>query len=70
MEKAIDALKKLPEERQKELAGYILDLADQTPVKLTDVERAAIDAGIADADAGRFASEEDYQQTLARLRSA
>ncbi len=68
MEKAIEALTRLPEDRQEELAEYILSVSEE-PAVLTDDEKAAIDEGMADLKAGRFASDEEVEATFKRLRS-
>ena len=67
-EQALAALRKLPEDRQDELAEA-LTLAAQMPVKsYTDAENVAIDEGVADADAGRFITDDELQATFARFR--
>ena len=68
MEKAIEALTRLPEDRQEELAEYILSVSEE-PAVLTDDEKAAIDEGMADLKAGRFASDVEVEATFKRLRS-
>ncbi len=70
MEKAIKALKGLPEDRQEELAGYILHAVEEPIMKLTDAERAAVQEGLAAADAGDFATDEEIEAISGRLRSA
>ncbi len=70
MEKAIKALKGLPEDRQEELTGYILYAVEEPIMKLTDAERAAVQEGLAAADAGDFATDEEIEAISGRLRSA
>lgn len=70
MEKAIEALKRLPDERQEELAQYILSLAGSEPVHLSDEERVAIARGRAAADTGNFATDDEVAAISSRLRGA
>ena len=49
MKKALEAL---PDDWQDELAGHLLDLASQEPVRLSPEEKAAIARGTAAAGAG------------------
>ncbi len=69
MQKALDALNRLPEDKQDEIAEYILSISDE-PVRLTEEERTAVKRGRADVKAGRFASDEEVEATFKRLRSA
>lgn len=71
MDEAIRALSRLPSDRQDEFARLILDQiapADQ-PLALSAAEKQAIEAGLADSDAGLFADEDALKRHLARLRS-
>ncbi|MDQ0313985.1 hypothetical protein [Amorphus orientalis] len=71
MEEAIRALSDLPAERQDALARLILDqIGDGNPLVLGPDERRAVEAGIADTDAGRTADDDALARHLARLRSA
>ena len=70
LDTAIAAVRDLPEERQDELADAILAAADVSDRSYTPEQLRAIDEGIADADAGRFASDEDVERLFARFRSA
>jgi len=69
VEKAIDALRSLPEDRQRELAEIVIAEAEE-PEQLTPAEQAAVDEGLAQAKAGEFATEEEVEAAFARLRSA
>ncbi len=69
LEQALDALRKLPEERQDELAEALYLGAQTTTENHTAAQLAAIDEGIADAEAGRFASDQEVAVLLARFRS-
>ena len=70
LEEAIEAVRRLPRERQDVVASAMLAAAEEAP----DVDRtaldAAIDEGIADADVGRFASDEEIKRLFDRLRAA
>ena len=70
MEKAIQAIRRLPADRQDELAEAMLAAAETPPVEYSAEQLAAIDEGMADADAGRFASDEDVKSLFARFRAA
>ena len=61
LEKAIKKLSQLPEERQNELARMLIDVAasDLSPYQLTDEERAAVEEGLAQAERGEFATDEE-----------
>ena len=69
LEEAIDAVRKLPEARQEELAEAIELMLKQPPsMDYTSEQNRAIEEGIADADAGRFATEEELERTFSRFR--
>jgi len=70
LEQAIEAVRKLSPERQDELAELLLMASSKTPLRVSDEERLAIDAGLADANAGRFASDGDVEALFAKHRSA
>jgi len=70
LEQAIAAVRKLPPERQDELAEILFSLSSDVPLQVTEHERIVIEAGLADADAGQFASEEDVSALFARHRTA
>jgi predicted transcriptional regulator len=70
LEQAIAAVRKLPPERQDEIAEILFSLSSDVPLQVTEGERIAIETGLADADAGRFASEEDVSALFARHRIA
>jgi predicted transcriptional regulator len=61
-----EALERLSPERQRELADVLQQLAD-TPT-LSCEQKGAIDEGIAQADAGDFASDEEVAALFARYR--
>jgi len=70
LDQAIEAVRKLPPERQDELAELLLVASSNSPLRVSDEERLAIDAGIADADSGRFAADGDVEALFAKHRSA
>jgi predicted transcriptional regulator len=61
LEEAVEKLSQLPEGRQNELAQMLIDVAaaDLSPYQLTEEERAAVEEGVAQAERGEFASDED-----------
>ena len=59
LEQAIEAVRKLSPKRQDELAELLLVASSDKPLHVTDEERRAIDTGLADANAGWFATDED-----------
>jgi predicted transcriptional regulator len=59
MEKAISRLRRLPKERQDELAEAILDLADEANYTLTAAQVAEVTAAIQEAERGEFATESE-----------
>lgn len=69
LEKALPKLPKLTDKDQTVVAEFIL-ARTEAPMKTTAQEKAAIADGMADSDAGRFGTEEQYQATLTRLRNA
>lgn len=70
MDKAIEAIRHLPETQQDELAQAMLAAANMPAVEYTPQLLAAIDEGIADADAGRFVSDDDVESLFSRFRPA
>ncbi len=69
LEKAIAAVRKLSPERQDELAEVLLSASSDIPLQVTEDERLAIEAGLADANAGRFATGEDVHALFAKHRT-
>lgn len=69
VDKAVAALRKLPEDRQTEIAEVVLAAAE-TPEILTSAEKVALEDGLADANAGRFASDAEVKTAFDRLRTA
>lgn len=70
LEKAIEIVRKLPAERQDEVADVIEMVAAQESTRpFTAEENRAIDEGLADANAGRFATDEEVEELFLRLRS-
>lgn len=72
MREAIEALQELPEERQEMIARAILDYASHESgevYSLSDDERKAVRAGLAQADRGEFVSDADVQAFRNRHRT-
>lgn len=69
VEKAVAALRKLPAERQEELAAAVVAIATLPNRSYSPDEQTAIDEGLADADAGRFVTDDDLQATWARFKA-
>ena len=70
MDQAIAAVSKLPDEKQDQLASMIIEAAVETPYQLSDDERAAVEDGLADIKAGRYASDEEVVSLFNRFRTA
>lgn len=70
LEKAIEDLKKLPEADQDEAAELLFNLMAkrQEPIRLDEETRAAIREGVAQAQRGEFASDEEVEAFFARHR--
>lgn len=69
VEKAVAALRQLPAERQEELAAAVVAIATLPSRPYSSAEQAAIDEGLADAEAGRFVSDDDLRATWARFKA-
>ena len=69
VDKAIDALRSLPEDRQRELAKSVIAAAEDTE-ELTAAEQAAVDEGLAQAKAGEFVSDEEVARLFRDLSAA
>jgi hypothetical protein len=70
LELAIEAIRRLPAKRQDELDIAMLWVTKPSSDGYCAAQLAAIDEGIADADAGRFASDDDFDKLFARYRTA
>lgn len=70
IEDAIAALRKLPADRQAELAGYILHLAtdDREPEDIDPADLPAVLEGLEQARRRQFASPERVAEVLGRIR--
>lgn len=60
-----------PEEVQEQAIAFLQSIEQemQRPYELTQADRRAIDRGLMDAAAGRFASDEEVARLFARFRS-
>lgn len=70
LNQAFDKLRQLPQERQDEWAELISETEHDAPTSYTAEQLAAIDEGIADAKAGRFASDEEVKALFDRFRTS
>jgi len=70
MDKAFEAISKLPPDRQDQLAEMLIDLAEADTYRLSDAERKAVEDGRSDIRAGQMVSEDEMAITFSRLRSA
>jgi hypothetical protein len=63
LEQAVEAVSALPDEAQHDLARILLQLAgvDQPPYELTPEEAADLDASLAEATKGEFATDEEVR---------
>ena len=66
LENAISKVRKLPEEKQRLAAELLEELAADEPVKLSDEERAVVREGLAEANRGEFANDEEVADLLRR----
>lgn len=64
----VGKVSELPAERQNDAAHILLAMIenDAPRFRLTDEDMKEIDLGVADADAGRFASDEEVEAVLHR----
>ena len=69
LDHAYEVLSKLPADRRDELADAMVQMAQTPAHTYTPAQNAAVDEGLADANAGRFVSDEELQATFARFRS-
>jgi predicted transcriptional regulator len=67
-EQAIETVSSLPDEVQDDLARVLLQLAgvEQPAHKLTPQEQADLDASLAEAQRGEFATDEDVRAVWAK----
>ncbi len=70
MDQAIAAVSKLPDEKQDQLASMIIEAAVETPHQLSDEERVAVEDGLEDIKAGRYAGDEEVASLFNRFRTA
>ena len=67
IEDAIDALRKLSPGRQQELAPYICHLANDEPEDIDPADLPSVLEGMAQAERGEFASDEQVAAVFARF---
>jgi predicted transcriptional regulator len=68
LEQAVETVSALPEATQDELARILLQLAGvaQPPYELTPEEEADLEASLAEAERGEFATDEDVRAMWAK----
>jgi predicted transcriptional regulator len=68
LDEAVETVSNLPEEVQDDVARIMLQLAgiEQPPYVLTPEEEADLDASIAEAERGEFATEEEIRAIRAK----
>ena len=68
LEQAIETVSTLPDDTQDELARILLQLAGvkQPPYELTPEEEADLDASLAEAERGEFATDEEVRAMWAK----
>ncbi len=69
-EHAIEAVRRLPTERQNEIAEILETAATQMSQRLSEVQLKAVDEGLADAAANRFATTDDVRALFRKYRTA
>lgn len=68
LEKAVEAVRQMPPERQDAIAHFLLDLTDDDAAEPLDAEdRAAIEEGLAQIERGEFATEEEVAAVFRRF---
>ena len=68
LKQAVEAVSNLPDDTQDELARILLQLAgvEQPPYQLTPEEEADLDASLAEAERGEFATDEEVRAMWAK----
>jgi predicted transcriptional regulator len=68
LEQAVETVRVLPDDVQDDLARTLLQLAgvEQPPYELTPEEAADIDASLAEAERGEFATDEEVRAMWAK----
>ncbi|MHA7773874.1 hypothetical protein [Roseibium sp. M-1] len=69
LETAIKAISNLPEERQDELARMLIAASNDETIAVSKSDLVAIDRGLADAEARRFAEPENIRALFAKHRT-
>lgn len=69
LEQAFEALRNMPDAEQEALARFVLEIAqDGPPEPIPPEHRAAVLEGLAEADRGEFATEEEVEAAFSRFR--
>ena len=72
LELAVEAARQLSPKEQDELARTIMEIVhggEEGVYVLSDEEEAALEVGLAEADRGEFASEEEIEAIFAKYRA-
>ena len=69
-EKAVDIIRNLPDQRQDELAVALFAAASADDIDLSQGELTAVQQGLEDVRAGRFAETSEIEAIFARHRNA
>ncbi|MCB9947254.1 MAG: hypothetical protein H6842_05415 [Rhodospirillaceae bacterium] len=67
LDKALEAVRKLPLERQEEIAAVIETAVQEPAYTLTPDQVRELEDAIKEADAGHFATDEEVQNLFARF---
>ena len=70
LEKAIDIIRNLPDQRQDELAVALFAAAGAGAAELSEPELRAVQDGLEDVRAGRFANPSEIETIFTRHRHA
>ena len=70
LEQAVDEIRKFSPDVQDEYARNLIRSAKFRQRKWTDAQLASIDRGITDADAGRFATDDEMAALRTKFQSA
>ncbi len=70
LERILERVPTWPEDVQEDVLAWLkwVEQEMNEPYELTEEDMAAIERGLADAEAGRFATEEEIEALLARYR--
>lgn len=68
LERAVDAIRQMPPETQDAFARFMFDITDRHEQEAIPAEhRASIEEGLAEAESGQFASDEEVASAFRRF---